>query len=163
MALGLEMLATKPLPQVGIDAIAAAAGISRGLLFHYFPSKRDFHVAVVRAAADELLARTAPDPALPLLGRLRAGLEAFIDYVGENPDAYVALVRGAAGSDEDLHAVFDDTRAAICRRVHDALGLGDRAARGGCPRRPGLGGVLRGGRRDVVERRRTRPCRVMAW
>lgn len=124
MALGVQMLATRPLHEVVIDDIAAAAGISRGLLFHYFPSKREFYVAVARAAARELLACTAPDPSLPLLDQLRAGLEAFVDHVTENPDAYVSLVRGAAGSDSDLQAVFDETRAAICQRVHEALALG---------------------------------------
>src|SRR5262245_65848066 len=56
--LGLEMLSTRPLDKVAIDDIAAEAGISRGLLFHYFPTKRDYHVAVARAAAQELLDRT---------------------------------------------------------------------------------------------------------
>jgi AcrR family transcriptional regulator len=58
VALGLRMLSTRPLDKVAIDDIAAEAGISRGLLFHYFPTKRDFHVAVARAAAADLLART---------------------------------------------------------------------------------------------------------
>ena len=63
--LGLRMLDSRPLDQVTTDAVAAAAGISRALVFHYFPTKRDFHVAVAEAAGEELLARTAPDPALP--------------------------------------------------------------------------------------------------
>jgi AcrR family transcriptional regulator len=59
VALGLKMLSTRPLDKVAIDDIAAEAGISRGLLFHYFPTKRDYHVAVARAAAQDLLdART---------------------------------------------------------------------------------------------------------
>ncbi|HEX6420373.1 MAG TPA: helix-turn-helix domain-containing protein [Acidimicrobiales bacterium] len=55
--LGRRMLSSRPLDQVAIDDIAAEAGISRGLLFHYFPTKRDFHVAVARSAAHDLLAR----------------------------------------------------------------------------------------------------------
>lgn len=120
--LGLEMLSTRPLNQLAIEDIAAAAGISRGLLFHYFPSKRDFHEAVVRAAAADMLARTAPDPGLPFIEQLRAGVEAFVDYVSENPAAYVSLVRGAAGSDPALQAIFDQTRTEICHRVFERIG-----------------------------------------
>jgi AcrR family transcriptional regulator len=123
VALGLEMLSTRPLDQVAIDEIATQAGISRGLLFHYFPTKRDFHLAVVQAAADDLLARTAPDPGLPVDARLRASVEAFVAHVSENSEAYTSLVRGAAGGDPGLLAVFDATRAAFADRVVAGLGL----------------------------------------
>ena len=113
VALGLDMLSTRPLDQVVIDEIAAEAGISRGLLFHYFPTKRDFHVAVVQAAADDLCARTEPDPTLPVSRQLRSSLEAFVDYVTENRDAYIALLRGTAGGDPALRAVCDQARSVM--------------------------------------------------
>jgi AcrR family transcriptional regulator len=120
--LGLEMLSTRSLDRLAIEDIARAAGISRGLLFHYFPSKRDFHVAVVRAAADDMLAHTATDPGLSVRDQLRQALEAFVDYVSTSPDAYVALVRGAAGADPGLRAVFEDTRSTIAHRLLANLG-----------------------------------------
>jgi AcrR family transcriptional regulator len=117
------MLSTRPLDQVAIDEIAAEAGISRGLLFHYFPTKRDFHVAVVQAAADDLFARTAPDPDLPIVEQLRAGTAAFLDHVSANRDAYVALVRSSGGGDPELRAVFDATRSRFTDRVLQGLGV----------------------------------------
>jgi AcrR family transcriptional regulator len=120
--LGLEMLSTRSLDQLAIEDLAKAAGISRGLLFHYFPSKRDFHVAVVRAAAADMLAHTEADPSLPMLEQLRHALEAFVDYVSTNPDAYVALVRGAGGADRGLRAVFEETRATVANRLLANLG-----------------------------------------
>jgi AcrR family transcriptional regulator len=125
VALGVEMLSTRPLHEVVIDEIASQAGISRGLLFHYFPTKRDFHVAVVQAAADDLCARTDPDPSLPRAQRLRGSLEAFVDYVSENRDAYIALLRGTAGGDPALRAVCDGTRSRFTRRVLAGMGLSD--------------------------------------
>ena len=122
VALGLEMLSTRSLDQLAIEDIAAAAGISRGLLFHYFPSKRDFHEAVVRAAAADLLRCTEPDRSLPYIEQLRSGVESFVDYVVENRDSYVSLLRGAAGGDINLQAIFDETRSAIAARVIDGLG-----------------------------------------
>ena len=64
VALGIDIFSERPFDEVSIDDIAAAAGISKGLLYHYFPSKRDFYVAVVRHSADEMQAITDTDPAL---------------------------------------------------------------------------------------------------
>jgi AcrR family transcriptional regulator len=121
--LGLKMLSTRPLDKVAIDDIAAEAGISRGLLFHYFPTKRDYHVAVARAAAQDLLDRTDTLIGSTLGQRLRANVEAFVDHLTENRDAYVAFIRGSAGGDPDLLAVYEDTRTAFTDRVLVGLGL----------------------------------------
>jgi len=125
VALGVEMLSTRPLDEVVVDDIAAAAGISRGLLFHYFPTKRDYLVAVVQAAADELVRVTELDPTLDLLDQLRSSLEAYVSYVEANRLSFVALVRGAVGSDPQLLAVFEATRERIFVRVARAIGLPD--------------------------------------
>lgn len=125
IALGVEMLTSHTLDEVSVEDIAAQAGISRGLLFHYFASKQEFHLEVARAAAQELLRRTDPDPGLPPVAALRAGLEAFADYVAENPDSYKSLVRGAASGDTDMRAIFDDTRAVLAGRIVEIVrGLG---------------------------------------
>lgn len=121
IALGLEMLSERPIDEVSVEAIAESAGISRGLLFHYFPSKRDFHFAVAQAAAEELLERTMPDTALPPLERLAAGIEQFVDYVIAKRDAYVSLVSGAAGADPDLARLFDVTRQTNADRLVESL------------------------------------------
>ncbi len=123
VALGLKMLSTRPLDKVAIDDIAGEAGISRGLLFHYFPTKRDYHVAVARAAAQELLDRTDMVVGSTLEASLRANVEAFVDHLTENRDAYVAFIRGSAGGDPDLLAVYEDTRTAFTDRVLVGLGL----------------------------------------
>ena len=119
--LGLQMLSTRSLDNLVVEDIAVAAGISRGLLFHYFPSKREYREAVVRAAAADLLDHVAPDPTLPLADQLRSAVAAFVDYVHDNRDGYVSLLRGASGGDPALRAIFDDTRTAIVTRVVDHL------------------------------------------
>jgi AcrR family transcriptional regulator len=124
--LGVQMLATRRLDDLSVEALADEAGISRGLLFHYFRSKQEFHLEVVRACARELLERTEPDPDLSPVEQLRASLGAYIDYVTENRDVYVSLVRGAASGDAAVREVADETRTEQANRVlkHlDALGL----------------------------------------
>ena len=57
---GVRLLATRSLDELSIDTLAEEAGISRGLLYHYFGGKQGFYEAVVQHAADDLYARTAP-------------------------------------------------------------------------------------------------------
>jgi AcrR family transcriptional regulator len=119
--LGVEMLATRRLDELSVELIAKAAGISRGLLFHYFPSKQDFHREVARAAAAEMLRRTEPDTELPPVDALRSALTSFMDYVAANPDNYKSLVRGAVSGDVKMRAIFDNTRATMAQRVIDVI------------------------------------------
>jgi len=130
--LGVQMLATRTLDALSVEDIATAAGISRGLLFHYFSSKQEFHLEVARAAAQDLIARTEPDTTLAPLDALRGALGAFVDYVEENPDNYKSLVRGAASGTTEMRAIFDATRTTLARRIVEVLGglgltLGPRA------------------------------------
>ena len=57
-----------------------AAGISHALLYRYFPSKQGYFRAALEQAAEELRARTAPDPSLPPWEQLVAGLEGFSSW-----------------------------------------------------------------------------------
>lgn len=117
VGIGLRMLTTVPIHQLSIDAVATEAGISRGLLFHYFPTKRDFYIAVMRAAGRRLLRQTRPDPALEPADQLRQLLTAYVAFVERRRDAYISWVRGAAGGDTFVVEVYDETRAELTARV----------------------------------------------
>jgi AcrR family transcriptional regulator len=124
--LGVRLLSTHPVDQLSIDMLAEEAGISRGLLYHYFGNKQDFHRAVVRKFADDLIAVTAPPAEGGPLERLAASLEAYVDFVTANLEGYTSLVRAAAGGDEALREIYDEARAALTDRIfevaqHDAL------------------------------------------
>src|ERR1700679_3746375 len=79
--LGIDLFAARSYDEVSIDELARAAGVSKGLLYHYFPTQRDFYIATVNDAARQLLALTETSPALPPVERLRASLDAYLDYV----------------------------------------------------------------------------------
>jgi AcrR family transcriptional regulator len=118
--LGLAQIKARPFDQLLLDEVIDAAGISKGLLFHYFATKRAFLAAVMREAAAELLDATAVDPDLPQLEQLHQGLDAYIGYIEQQPGSYAAIVRGA-GSDEELFAIYEDTRSAIADRIAAAV------------------------------------------
>ncbi len=120
---GLREFSRRPYDAVSIDGIAAAAGVSKGLLYHYFPSKRDFYVAVIEAAATELRTVTEPDPGLGEVERLRASLDAYLTYAQQHAEAYVALMRGGVGSDEEIRRIVDETRDVVVTRVFSHLPL----------------------------------------
>ncbi len=123
--LGVQMLSERPLEQISVDEIAdQAGGVSRGLLFHYFASKHDFHVEIVRHISRDMLERTAPDESLDPISMLRGTLVAYVDYVTERRDTYVSMLRGAGSSDPpDMTEVFEQTRTAMVDRTAAHLPL----------------------------------------
>ncbi|HZU82799.1 MAG TPA: hypothetical protein VE987_07780, partial [Polyangiaceae bacterium] len=87
------------------------------LLYHYFPTKRHFYVATVREASRQLRDRTATPAAMEPLQRLRAGLDAYLDYVLRHGPAYEALLRSGVGADAEVTRIVDETREAFCARL----------------------------------------------
>jgi AcrR family transcriptional regulator len=122
--LGVSLLATRSLDELTIDVLAEEAGISRGLLYHYFGNKQDFREAVVRRAVGDLVEQTAPPEGGEPLERLLASVAAYVDYVVANYQGYVSIVRGAAGGNETLRRIYEETRAALTDRIftEDAQG-----------------------------------------
>jgi AcrR family transcriptional regulator len=96
---------------VSIDDLAREAKISKGLLYHYFPTKRDLYVAGLREIADELVQRCSTIPQnLAPIERVRAGLDAYLDHISQHAHAYVSLMRGGIGSDPEVAAVVEGVR-----------------------------------------------------
>ena len=115
--LGVRLLATRSLDELSIDLLAEEAGISRGLLYHYFGSKQAFHEAVVRQAADDLIAQTTPPTDGPLAERLHASISAYVEYVVANHEGYLSLVKAAAGGNETLREIYEEARSALISRA----------------------------------------------
>lgn len=118
LELGLQLFSDHSYDELGVDDIARAAGISKGLLYHYFPSKRDYYVEVVRRAAGELLARTDGAPHAEVsVEALRGALDAYLDFVDQHARSYVALVRGGIGSDPEVVQLLEATRRTLTERI----------------------------------------------
>lgn len=117
LALGLESFSGRAYDEVSIDDIAQRAGTSKGLLYHYFPTKRDFYAATVREAARQLLEKTRPDERLGPMEKLAAGLDAYIAFVEHHGRAYTALIRGGIGTDAEVASVLEGARREILDRI----------------------------------------------
>src|SRR3954453_18873370 len=86
---GRARLEDKPIQDLSVDEVAAEAGISRGLLFHYFPTKRDFYRECLAAAGRRILRTTAPDPDLQPEAQVRDMVRLFVDQIDRRRDFYL--------------------------------------------------------------------------
>jgi AcrR family transcriptional regulator len=120
--LGVELLSVHRLEDLSIDVLAEVAGISRGLLYHYFTGKRDFHLAVLRRMAERLYVVTAPAAEGSPRDQLAGSLTAFVDYVGDNREAYESFVRAAAAGDPDYREIYEEARASLTDRIFEQAG-----------------------------------------
>ena len=115
--LGADVFRDRPYDEVSIDDIAAAAGVSKGLLYHYFDGKREFYVAALRHAAEEIEALTEPDEDLAPETRLRAAIEGYLDYVEQHAAGYASVLRAGSGVDPAVAAVIEGVRERMGERV----------------------------------------------
>ena len=121
--LGRTLFNARSYDEISIDDIAAAAGVSKGLLYHYFPSKRSFYVETVRAGAEQMTSLTGAAESSPPGERLERGLDAYLDYVEANAAAYATLLRSGIGADAEVGAIVEDTRRVLIERITRGLGV----------------------------------------
>ncbi len=131
LALGAEVFGQRPYDEVRIDEIAERAGVSRALMYHYFPDKRAFFAAVVRAEGERLFeaTNTPPQPGQTLFGQVRAGVLAYLHYDEQHPHGAWAAYMGMGRSDPVLRGIedIDNDRQAnrIIERITVAVGTID--------------------------------------
>jgi AcrR family transcriptional regulator len=120
-----------------LDEIAAAAGVTKPIVYRHFSSKRDLYLALLDRHRDELAGFVA---AIPSEGstekRLRAVLELWLDYVEARSYAWKMLFRDTGGGPEiaarrrEVHAraravlvelIRSLAATPIARREHEPL------------------------------------------
>ncbi|RSS56172.1 TetR/AcrR family transcriptional regulator [Streptomyces sp. WAC07061] len=130
IGVALELFSNRSPDDVSIDEIAAAAGISRPLVYHYFPGKLSLYEAALRRAADELAARFVEPQEGPLGPRLLRVMGRYFAFVDEHGPGFSALLRGgpAAGSSR-ANAMIDEVRQAAYQQILVHIGVQDPPAR----------------------------------
>lgn len=123
LALGAEIFGKRPYDEVRIDEIAERAGVSRALMYHYFPDKRAFFAAVVKDEADRLFdaAHNLPDLGLSLFEEIRAGVLAYLYYHELHPHSSWAAYVGLGRSDPVLLGIDDDTKNRLMEHVMNRM------------------------------------------
>ena len=123
LELGAALFATHSYAELSMAKIAREAGISKALLYHYFPSKQDYFVATLQQGAEEIARRTEPDPDLPPFEALAGSLDAFLGWIDENETAYRKLME-SVGSVPEVQTLIDGIRDRTSERILEGLDAG---------------------------------------
>lgn len=130
IGVALELFSRRSPDEVSIDEIASAAGISRPLVYHYFPGKLSLYEAALQRASDDLAGRFVEPREGPLGARLLRVMRRFFDFVDDHGPGFAALMRGgpAVGS-STTNALVDAVRQAAYLQILSHLDVEDPPAR----------------------------------
>ncbi|MGW1210196.1 TetR/AcrR family transcriptional regulator [Streptomyces sp. NPDC002499] len=130
IGVALELFSQRSPDDVSIDEIASAAGISRPLVYHYFPGKLSLYEAALKRASEDLAARFAEPQEGPLGNRLLRVMRRFFDFVDDHGPGFSALMRGgpAVGSSA-TNALVDSVRQSAYEQILSHLGVEEPPAR----------------------------------
>ena len=106
---GVELLRVRTPDEISVDDVARRAGISRGLLYHYFADKDAFVVAVLEQASEELRQALRATSELSGRERVEAAIDAFIEYAEAHAAGFRAVLTGGV-TNRDVAAVIERTR-----------------------------------------------------
>ena len=107
---GMRLFEGGSYEDISIDDIARSADVSKGLLYHYFPTKRDFFVAAVASSVDELTELLRFDSSLSSDEQADASIDTFLDYVEARPAGFTVVFRTRGGGDPELMRIIAEAR-----------------------------------------------------
>ncbi|MEW2508575.1 TetR/AcrR family transcriptional regulator [Streptomyces sp. NPDC046870] len=130
IGVALDLFSRRSPDEVSIDEIASAAGISRPLVYHYFPGKLSLYEAALKRASEDLASRFTEPHEGPLGARLHRVMGRFFDFVDEHGPGFSALMRGgpAVGS-TTTNALVDSVRQAAFDQILSHLGVTEASPR----------------------------------
>ncbi|CAL9591793.1 TetR/AcrR family transcriptional regulator [Streptomyces achromogenes] len=130
IGVALELFSQRSPDEVSIDEIATAAGISRPLVYHYFPGKLSLYEAALKRASEDLASRFDEPHEGPLGARLLRVMGRYFDFVDEHGPGFSALLRGgpAVGSSA-TNALIDSVRQAAYDQILSHLGVTEASPR----------------------------------
>jgi AcrR family transcriptional regulator len=121
VAIGVAFLAEHPLDELTIDELAARAGVSRALIFHYFDSRQGVERAIVTTARDSLLLASEPRAELAPRERVHDTLLRIAGFVREHSGTFSSLIRGVASGAAEVRAIVDESRELNAQRLLEAF------------------------------------------
>jgi AcrR family transcriptional regulator len=93
---GAELFAKHSFEEISMRELAEAAGVSKPLLYHYFPSKIDLFKAAVSEKAEELQRLIEPSSDRPAIEQLSQVLDSYLAWIEDNAQTWSKLLQSAA-------------------------------------------------------------------
>ncbi|MCX3063833.1 TetR/AcrR family transcriptional regulator [Streptomyces beihaiensis] len=121
----LSLFAHRAPEEVSLDDVAEAAGVSRPLVYRYFPGgKQQLYEAALRTAADDLEQCFAEPPEGPLTARLSRALDRYLAFVDQHDTGFAALLQGGSVVETSrTTAIVDGVRRAAAEHILDHLAV----------------------------------------
>jgi AcrR family transcriptional regulator len=114
--LGTDLFARFSYDELSMSKIAGRAGISKALLYHYFPSKQAYFAATLEQAATELAEAVQPNPDLSPVEQLSGSLDAYLAWVEAHADAYAKLIT-SVGAVTEVRELVERVRDETADRI----------------------------------------------
>ncbi|MEV4332447.1 TetR/AcrR family transcriptional regulator [Streptomyces sp. NPDC049597] len=124
LAAALSLFAHQPPDEISLDDVAEAAGVSRPLVYRYFPGgKQQLYEAALRSAADRLEDCFAEPAAGPPTARLGRVLDRYLAFVDEHDTGFSALLRGGSVVETSrTTSIVDEVRRSAAEQILLHLG-----------------------------------------
>ncbi|MFE9446787.1 TetR/AcrR family transcriptional regulator [Streptomyces sp. NPDC006739] len=121
----LTLFAHRAPEDVSLDDVAEAAGVSRPLVYRYFPGgKQQLYEAALRSAAEELQQCFDEPRQGPLPARLGRALDRYLAFVDEHDAGFSALLQGGSVVETSrTTAIVDGVRRAAAQHILGHLGV----------------------------------------
>jgi AcrR family transcriptional regulator len=115
----LTLFAHRAPEEVSLDDVAEAAGVSRPLVYRYFPGgKQQLYEAALRSAAEELQQCFDEPREGPLLARLARALDRYLTFVDQHDAGFSALLQGGSVVETSrTTAIVDGVRRAAADHI----------------------------------------------
>ncbi len=124
IAAALELFSSRSPETISIDDVAAAAGASRALVYHYFGGKHELYVAALKSAATQLSNLLEPPAEGRPLEKLALSLHRYFDFVEDHAAGFVALLRGGpANRSGEIGEIVDEIRQLLLTRILHEMGV----------------------------------------
>lgn len=101
-----KLFSERPYEDVSATDIAAAAGVARGLVNHYFGNKRSLYLEVIRRNSTVSRVAVTKLPEGTLEVRIDAAIRWFLDVLEETGSSWLGLGSGGMGRDPDLEKIL---------------------------------------------------------
>lgn len=122
----VRLFGERPYAEVSTADVARAAGVARGLINHYFGTKKDLYLEVIRVmlTIPEVAAQSLPEG--DLRTRVDASVAWFLDVVSRHSTSWLAAVTAAGtGRDVDMERILAEAEDTAAEYVLVTVGLAE--------------------------------------
>ena len=122
MAAAIALFSERPYSSISTTELAEAAGVTRGLLHHYFGTKRELYLEVLRSLMYVPPLEELQVPEGSREERIEHTVNWLLAFILTHGRTWLALISAdSAGSDPEVHAILREADDVAASRVLEAM------------------------------------------